>query len=120
MDAKNLAKYRKLLLDEKQRILNNAKNALQNELAISADDLFDETDLAASEVSQNLVFKLRDRERLLLSKIDEAMGRIEDGSFGACSDCEEPIEVRRLEARPMSDLCIACKEKQEHREKIYA
>lgn len=120
MDAKSLAKYRKLLLDEKQRILNNAKNALKNELVISSDDLFDETDLAASEVNQNLTFKLRDRERQLLSKIDEAMARIEDGSFGSCADCEEPIEVKRLEARPMSDLCIACKEKQEHRQKIYA
>jgi DnaK suppressor protein len=120
MDAKILAKYRKLLLDEKQRILNNSKNALKHELALSPDDLPDETDLAASEVNQNLVFKLRDRERQLLSKIDEAMSRIEDGTFGACDDCEEPIEVRRLEARPMSTLCVACKEKQEHREKIYA
>jgi len=120
MEAKTLAKYRKLLLEEKQRILNNSKNALKNELALSPDDLPDETDLAASEVNQNLVFKLRDRERQLLAKIDEAMGRIEDGSFGTCMDCEEPIEIRRLEARPVSTLCIACKEKQEHREKIYA
>jgi DnaK suppressor protein len=120
MDAKNLARFRKLLLEEKQRILNNSKNALKNDLALSQDDLMDETDLAASEVSQNLVFKLRDRERLLLSKIDDAMARIEEGSFGSCADCEEPIEARRLEARPMSTLCIACKEKEEHREKIYA
>jgi DnaK suppressor protein len=120
MEAKTLAKYRKLLLEEKQRILNNSKNALKNELALSPDDLPDETDLAASEVNQNLVFKLRDRERQLLAKIDEAMGRIEDGSFGTCMECEEPIEVRRLEARPVSTLCIACKEKQEHKEKIYA
>jgi DnaK suppressor protein len=120
MDAKSLAKYRKLLSEEKQRILNNSKHALKNELALSQDDLMDETDLAASEVNQNLVFRLRDRERQLLAKIDEAMSRIDDGSFGACADCEEPIEVRRLEARPMSTLCIACKEKQEHREKIYA
>lgn len=120
MDAKTLAKYRKLLVEEKQRIVNNSKNALKNELALSPDDLPDETDLAASEVNQNLVFKLRDRERQLLAKIDEAMARIEEGSFGTCMDCEEPIEVRRLEARPVSTLCIACKEKQEHREKIYA
>ena len=120
MEAKSLAKYRKLLIEEKQRIMNNSKNALKNELALSPDDLPDETDLAASEVNQNLVFKLRDRERQLLSKIDEAIARIEDGSFGNCADCEEPIEIRRLEARPMSTLCIACKEKQEHREKIYA
>lgn len=120
MDAKTMARYKKLLLEEKQRILNNSKNALKNELALSPDDLPDETDLAASEISQNLVFKLRDRERLLLTKIDEALARIEDGTFGTCTDCEEPIEPRRLEARPVSDLCIACKEKQEHREKIYA
>ena len=120
MEAKTLAKYRKLLLEEKQRIMNNSKNTLKQELALSPDDLPDETDLAASEVNQNLVFKLRDRERQLLAKIDEAMGRIEEGTFGTCMDCEEPIEVRRLEARPVSTLCIACKEKQEHREKIYA
>src|SRR6476620_11414297 len=120
MDAKTLSKYKKLLVEEKQRILNNSKNALKNELALSTDDLADETDLAASEVNQNLVFKLRDRERQLLSKIDEALARMDDGSFGTCQECEEPIEPRRLEARPVSTLCIACKEKQEHREKIYA
>jgi len=120
MDAKLLSKYKKLLLEEKQRILNNSKNALKNELTLSPDDLPDETDLAASEINQNLVFKLRDRERQLLVKIDEALSRMDEGTFGTCEDCEEPIEPRRLEARPVSTLCIACKEKQEHREKIYA
>jgi DnaK suppressor protein len=120
MDAKLLAKYKRLLLEEKQRIMNNSKNALKNELALSPDDLPDETDLAASEVNQNLVFKLRDRERQLLTKIDEALARMDEGTFGTCQDCEEFIEPRRLEARPVSTLCISCKEKQEHREKIYA
>jgi DnaK suppressor protein len=120
MDAKTMAKYKKLLIEEKQRLLNNSKNALKNELALSPDDLPDETDLAASEINQNLVFKLRDRERQLLAKIDEALARIDDGTFGTCEECEEEIEPRRLEARPVSTLCIACKERQEHREKIYA
>ena len=120
MDAKMQAKFKKLLLEEKQRLLNNSKNALKTELALSPDDLADETDLAVSEINQNLVFKLRDRERQLLGKIDEALARMDEGSFGACEDCEEPIELRRLEARPVSTMCIACKEKQEHREKIYA
>lgn len=120
MDAKTLNKFRKLLMEEKQRILNNSKNALKNEISLSPDDLPDETDLAASEINQNLVFKLRDRERQLLSKIDEALSRMDDGSFGTCEECEEPIEPKRLEARPVSTLCIACKERQEHREKIYA
>ena len=120
MEAQLIAKYKKLLLEEKERILNNSKNVLKNELVLSTDDLPDETDLAASESSQNLNFKLRDRERQLLIKIDETLARMDDGDFGTCLDCEEPIEPRRLEARPVSTLCIACKERQEHREKIYA
>ena len=120
MDAKTLGRFRKILVEEKQRILNNTKNALRNELTLSPDDLADETDLAASEISQNLTFKLRDRERQLLSKIDEALSRMDEGSFGTCQDCEEPIEARRLEARPVSTLCLACKEREEHKEKIYA
>lgn len=120
MDGKIVAKYKKILLEEKQRILNNSKNALKNELALSPDDLADETDLAVSEINQNLIFKLRDRERQLLVKIDQALSRMDDGSFGTCQECEEPIEPKRLEARPVSTLCLACKEKQEHREKIYA
>ncbi len=120
MDVKLLEKYRRLLLEEKQRLLNNSKNALKNEISMSPDDLADETDLAASEINQNLIFKLRDRERQLLAKIDEALSRMDEGAFGTCMDCEEPIEPRRLDARPVSTLCIACKEKQEHREKIYA
>lgn len=120
MEAKLLAKYRKALLEEKQRILNNSKNSIQSELSLSPDDLPDETDLAASEISQNLIFKLRDRERQLLVKIDEALDRMDEGSFGTCMECEEPIEPKRLEARPVSTMCISCKERQEHREKIFA
>lgn len=120
MDTKTLAKFKKLLLEEKQRLLNNSKHSVKNDLALSPDDLPDETDLAASEVNQNLVFRLRDRERQLIGKINEALGRIDEGTFGTCEDCEEPIEPRRLEARPVSTQCIACKEKQERREKVYA
>jgi DnaK suppressor protein len=120
MDARTTTRFKKTLLEEKQRILNNSKSAIRAELAVSPDDLPDETDLAASEVNQNLIFKLRDRERLLLMKIDEALARIDDGGFGICLDCEEPIEPRRLEARPVSTLCIACKEAEEHKEKVYA
>ncbi len=120
MDAKTLTRYKKLLLEEKQRLLNNSRNTLKQELALSPDDLPDETDLAASEINQNLVFKLRDRERQLLAKIDEALARMDEGQFGTCEECEEPIEPRRLEARPVSTMCISCKERQEHREKIYA
>ncbi len=120
MEAKKLAKFRKQLLEEKERILNNSRNALKHELALSPDDLADETDLAASEISQNLVFKLRDRERIMLQNLDEALMRMDEGTFGTCMDCEEPIEPKRLDARPVSTLCIACKEREERQDKIYA
>lgn len=119
MDQKKLAKFRKLLLEEKEKVINNSRKDL-NDIKIDVEDLPDETDLAASEVSQALAFKLRDRERLLLVKIDEALMKIEQGTFGICESCEEPIEPKRLEARPMSNLCISCKEQKEHREKIFA
>ena len=120
MNAKQLAKFKKVLLDEKQRILNNSKKTLENEINISPDDLPDESDLATTELSQNLIFKLRDRERQLLNKINEALARMDQGHFGVCESCEEPIEPKRLEARPVSTLCLSCQEREEHREKIYA
>lgn len=120
LNEQALIKFRRLLQEERERILKNTRAALQAEIAHSSDDLMDETDLAVSEISQSLVFKLRDRERLLLQKIDQAMFRMAEGTFGTCEDCEERIEPRRLEARPVSTLCIACKEREEHREKIFA
>jgi len=120
MNTKQLSKFRKILLEEKERILNNTKKTLDTEIEISPDDLPDEADLAATEINQSVVFKLRDRERRLLSKIDQALHKIEEGSFGTCIDCEEAIEMKRLNARPVSTLCLGCKERQEHREKVYA
>ena len=121
MEAKTLARFKKVLLEEKQRLQTSSRASLQNnELNISADDLPDETDFAAHVISQHLVFKLKERERQLLKKIDEALGRIDEGSFGTCESCEENIESKRLEARPVSTLCLSCKELEEHREKIYA
>jgi DnaK suppressor protein len=120
MEAKALAKYRKMLLEERQRLLNNSKQSLKSDLALSPDDLPDETDLAANEVNQNLIFRLRDRERQLIGKINEALARMDEGTFGLCESCEEPIEPKRLDVRPVSTLCVACKERQEHKDKVYA
>ena len=61
--------------------------------------------------------RIRDRERKLLSKIDEAIARIDDGSYGICEDCDEEIGLKRLEARPVTTLCIDCKTIQETKEK---
>src|SRR6266550_2110587 len=74
-------------------------------------------DLASSEYIQSFEFRLRGREKSLLSKLDLALKKIEDGSFGVCEICEEPIGKKRLEARPETTLCIKCKEDQEREER---
>src|SRR5476651_2191390 len=120
MRAKELERFKKLLLSQKSELLNNTRKLLKEEAQHSPDDLADETDLAASEVNQSLTLRLRDRERILLLKIEGALLKIENGTYGTCDVCEEAIEPKRLEARPVATMCIACKEEQEHKEKVFA
>jgi DnaK suppressor protein len=120
MRAKELERFKKLLLVQKAELLNNTRKLLKEEAQHSSDDLADETDLASSEVNQSLTLRLRDRERLLIQKVEAALSKIHNGSYGTCEECEEPIEAKRLEARPVATLCIACKEEQEHKEKVFA
>lgn len=120
MDVQTVTKFRKLLLAERERLLNNSKETIKNEINVSTDDLPDEADLAASEITQSLTFELRNRERVMIAKINTALARIQEGNFGECESCEEPIEKRRLEARPFCTYCVSCQEAQEHREKVYA
>lgn len=117
--ANTMEKYRSLLIQERERILSEGETSLRIDFTLSKDDLADDVDLTVSERSRELHFRLCDRERQLLAKISDALRKIEDGSFGVCEECEETIEPRRLEARPVSTLCIACKERQERSEKVY-
>jgi DnaK suppressor protein len=78
----------------------------------------DLTDQASVETDQNFTLRLREREQKLLKKIDEALERIANGTFGICESCGEEISLKRLEARPVTTLCIECKTRQEADEKI--
>ena len=89
-------------------------------MGFSTDDLPDEVDLASSESEQSMSLRLRDRERVLLRKIEKALKKIEEGTYGTCDTCSEEIGIKRLEARPVTDLCIRCKEEQEKMERTYA
>lgn len=89
-------------------------------MGFSLDDLPDEVDLASSESEQSMSLRLRDRERVLLKKIDKVIKKMEDGTYGICESCGEEIGLKRLEARPVTDLCIRCKEEQEKIERTYA
>ncbi len=110
----------KILLDERRaQIIANAESTLAEEMSLDTSDLPDEMDLASSEYLQSFTFRLRGREKVFLSKIDRALTKIEGGSFGDCDECGEEISIKRLEARPETDLCIRCKEDQERGERDF-
>ena len=118
--AKRKEEFRTLLFQERQRLMRNAQRTLTEEMTVDQEDLADEMDLASADYNQNLSFRLRGRERHLLVKIEEALERLDDESYWECEECEAWIGFRRLRARPVTTLCILCKEKQEHRERAYA
>ena len=80
MDVQTMNKFKRILIAEKERLLNNSKESIKHDLNISTDDLPDEADLAASEISQSLMFGLRNRERIMIAKIDTALSKIQDGN----------------------------------------
>ena len=119
LKKKDLKRFREILLGKKAELLRNAQKTLTEDMTLDADDLPDEMDLASSEYLQSFTFRLRGREKTFLKKIDHALRKIDDGNFGVCEECEEPISLKRLEARPETTLCIRCKEDQERIEKAY-
>lgn len=84
-----------------------------------SDKLPDQADRASSESDRSIELRARDRQRKLVTKIDAALKRIEDGSYGYCEETGEPIGVKRLEARPIATLSIEAQERHERREKVY-
>ncbi len=119
LSQKDLKRFKKSLEDSRKALIENARKTMEEESNFDTDDLPDEIDQASSEYAQSMAFRLRDREKFLLKKIEKALQRIEEGSFGMCERCEEPISLKRLEARPVTTLCIRCKEEQEKKEKSY-
>jgi DnaK suppressor protein len=114
-----LKKFKTLLTEKRDEIIKKAKQTLEEDMALDANDLPDEMDLASSEYLQSFTFRLRGREKVFLDKIEKALAKIEDGSFGTCEECGEEVSVKRLEARPETTLCIRCKEDQERIEKDF-
>lgn len=115
-----IEEFRKILNEKRDRLLAEAKRTLDQEMVIEADERMDEVDQASSEYMQAFSFRLRGRERFLLSKIEHALRKMEGSDYGLCEECEEPISLKRLQARPEAQLCIQCKEVQEKDEAVYA
>ena len=116
MTARERAKFTKILQEKKQKIITKAQQTLESGMTLDEADLPDEMDLASSEYLQSFQFRLRGRERTFLSKIDRALAKLEEGTFGVCEECGEEIHPKRLQARPEPTLCIKCKEEQEREE----
>lgn len=120
MKKKEIEQFKNLLLERKKAILQSAETTREAAMAVEQADLPDEVDLASSETDQALSLRLRDRELVLLKKIEKTLSKIDEGEFGVCERCGEDIGVKRLEARPVAELCIRCKEELEKVEKGYA
>ena len=120
MNKRETKKFREILLQQKREILKNASKTLGGEIHLDPDDFPDEIDLASSESALAFTGRLRAREATLLVKIDRALEKITEGTFGICENCGEKIGVKRLEARPVAELCIDCKTEQERAERSIA
>jgi DnaK suppressor protein len=108
-----MEKFKSLLLQAKIKIMNGGILRSNEDLTVSTDDLSDEADLASSVINQQVTFNMRQRELGKLKAIDEALWRIEQGSYGHCEECDETIGEKRLENQPWTTLCITHAEEQE-------
>ena len=111
-----MLKIKKELLTQRNELLREAEEAL-NSLPgeINFPDMGDQ---ATAETDRDFMLRLRDRERMLLKKIDEAVERIDKDTFGICENCGNEIGIKRLVARPVTSYCIDCKTRQEEEERI--
>ena len=118
MNPMQLEYFRQKLLRWRAELLQESNETLQHlqEESLSEPDI---ADRASLETDRALELRTRDRERKLISKIDDALKRIEDGTYGYCEDTAEPISLRRLEARPIATLSIEAQERHERMERTH-
>ena len=120
MCAKHLAFFKKKLLDWKTELKRSSNEALFNSSLDDNSTSADIVDQASSYTEKNVEMRAINRQIKLISKIDSALKKIQDGTYGFCEDTGEPIGLKRLMARPVATLCIAAQEKHEKDEKVHA
>lgn len=113
---KKILDIRKRLVAQRKLLLSEAEDALN---ALPGQTIFpDLGDQASAEIDRNFMLRLRGREQKLLKKIEAAIEKIDSGTFGICEVCGQEIDIKRLEARPVTTMCIECKTEQEEEEKL--
>lgn len=118
MNSDQIKYFKNLLLDWKNDLLQGSSATINN-LKEESSNKPDNADRASIESERSLELRTRDRERKLLSKINKALKKIEDGTYGYCEDTNKPISVKRLIARPIATLSLEAQESHEKSEKIY-
>ncbi|MBL7715460.1 MAG: TraR/DksA C4-type zinc finger protein [Bdellovibrionales bacterium] len=109
----------KSMFEQERKNLLYSNRYVNEDFHFQTEDLADEADITATEMETEMRMRLRNRETLYLKKIDEALKRISDGTFGSCEVCDEDIEMKRLEVRPTTTMCVGCKEESERRESLH-
>ncbi len=120
LKKKDLGKFKSLLEDEQRKILRHLEDLSHSSEEELVSPSGDSADIASLEINQANLQKIGKRESYLLKKIDNALKKIEDGTYGECESCGEQIAVARLMARPVAQLCIDCKTEQESNEKRFS
>jgi DnaK suppressor protein len=118
MDKKDLDYFQNMLQDELDDLLAKAGVAVLELIGSVYTNEADPLDRATEEESRNNQLRIRGRESRLIAKIKKSLQAIEEGTYGICEDCEEPIAIDRLKARPVTSYCIDCKTKQEAFERV--
>jgi DnaK suppressor protein len=118
MNERQQIYFRRKLLAWKEDILRESRETIQN-LKEEPANHPDVADRASSEAERTLELRTRDRQRKLIAKIDSALRRIEEGTYGYCEETGDPIGLRRLDARPIATLSVEAQERHERREKVY-
>jgi DnaK suppressor protein len=118
MNERQLEHFKQKLMNWKEEILRESRETLSH-LQTDTENHPDLADRASSETDKALELRTRDRQRKLISKIDEALRRIEDGAYGFCEETGEPISLQRLEARPIATLSLEAQERHERRERVH-
>lgn len=120
MEKGMLKGQKERLLNLRSQILNGSILTSCEDLTVSSDDLADETDLASSVINQQVTFNIRQREMMKLRAIEEALAKVEDGTYGLCEECDMPIGRKRLENQPWASLCIEHAEERERENSQYS
>lgn len=118
MDEKTSRMFRELLNQQMGILLKEAASTVEGMAEAEKEGFPDPTDRASVETDRSFLLRIRDRERRLITKIKEALRRLDTGEFGICESCGGRISTQRLKARPVTTLCIECKTEEEEKEKL--